>query len=125
MATRNIDSKLQLPDFIRSVTVIADGFEPAAVLQIDLEKGIVTRTATGETPSFATDRPGFNRRPQVEMVPSEHTDNEYTVVKTDPADPRTWMCSCPDFINRRMYPNETCKHVGYALDGFYHRVDLD
>jgi hypothetical protein len=93
-----------------------------AVLSLDLDAGIVTRNSTGETLRFSTDREVYNERPQSITVPSEtNTDVEYVVYKFS-ADPRTWVCTCPDFQHRRREMAETCKHIGWVRGYGYKRI---
>ena len=109
------------------ILIAVDGFEGPdgtdIVLTIDRVAGTVTRISTGETLSFATDKPGINRRPQMEIVESQtRIDREYHVYKVDPDDPFTWICDCEDFHHRRFGMAETCKHIGFAHSGHYKRL---
>lgn len=92
------------------------------ILRVSMIDFTVTRLSTGEEINFATDADGYCNRPGFVMVPSE-TDakKEYMVSKIDPSDPRTWLCTCPDFVNRRAHQNRSCKHIGYAFGIGYER----
>ena len=95
-------------------------------LRIEFDKAMVTNLISGEKLSIIDAFPGYRERMgAIEMVPSESDpDKEYMITKVDKSDPRTWTCSCPDFIFRRFEMRQTCKHVGYAETGEYTRLDL-
>lgn len=94
------------------------------VLRVDLHKAEVKNLVDGSTLSFINAYEGYRDR-NFEIVPSESNDeDEYLVTKVVPEDPRTWTCSCKDWMKRRNSWQETCKHIGFVVTGEYKKLRL-
>ena len=57
-----------------------------------------------------------------EEVEIEHCTEVYRIYQVDPEDWRTWVCDCPDYKHRRFERGESCKHIGYLVEGYYVRL---
>jgi len=107
------------------VTISINGFNHGKPLfLLDTNRNILVHVSSDTEIKYGSDADGYCDR-NIAMVPSQTDDDkEYMVTKVNPLDPRTWTCSCPDFIYRRRELNQTCKHIGYAYSGTYEYYHL-